>query len=100
MADEGGGKFAYFLAGLGIGSVIGILFAPRSGDETRELLTHRYDEGREYVSKRGRDVREQTEDYIERGRRALSRTKENLQSAVDAGKQAYRDASARGDAAD
>jgi gas vesicle protein len=100
MAEEGGGKFAYFLAGLGIGSLVGILFAPRAGEETREMLTNRYDEGREQFAKRGREVREQAEDYIERGRRAVGRTKDNLQSAVDAGKQAYREASARGDAAD
>src|SRR5881227_2065031 len=100
MADEGGGKFAYFLAGLGIGSVVGILFAPRSGDETRELLAGRVDEGRDYVNRRTREAKEQAEDLIERGRRTVGRTKENLQSAVDAGKQAYRDASARGDAAD
>ena len=100
MADEGGGKFAYFLAGLGIGSLIGILFAPRAGEETREMLSQRYDEGREQLNRKSREVREQAEDYVERGRRVVSRTKENLQSAVDAGKQAYRDASVRGDAAD
>ncbi len=100
MADEGGGKFAYFLAGLGIGSLVGILFAPRAGEETREMLTQRYDEGRDQLTKRSREVREQAEDYIERGRRAVGRTKDNLQSAVDAGKQAYREASTRGDAAD
>ena len=100
MADEGGGKFAYFLAGLGIGSVIGILFAPRAGEETRDMLTNRYDDGLDQVTRRAREAREQAEDYIERGRRVVNRTKDNLQSAVDAGKQAYREASARGDAAD
>jgi gas vesicle protein len=101
MADDGGGgKFAYFLAGLGIGSLIGILFAPRAGEATRDMLTNRYDEGRDEITKRAREARGQAEDYIERGRRAVGRTKDNLQSAVDAGKQAYREASARGDAAD
>ncbi len=100
MADEGGGgKFAYFLAGLGIGSLVGILFAPRAGEETREMLGQRYDEGRDQILRRGREVREQAEDYVDRGRRAVSRTRDNLQSAVDAGKQAYREA-ARSDAAD
>lgn len=100
MADEGGGKFAYFLAGLGIGSVVGILFAPRAGEETREMLSSRYDEGRDYVTRRAREAREQAEDYVDRGRRAVSKQKDNLTSAVEAGKQAYREASARGDAAD
>ncbi len=96
MAEESsGGKFVYFLAGLGIGSVVGILFAPRAGEETREMLSSRYDESKDYVSRRGREAREQAEEYLERGKRAVGRTKENLQSAVDAGKQAYREASVR-----
>src|SRR5258708_21724095 len=97
MAEEGGGKFAYFLAGLGIGSVVGILFAPRGGDETREVLASRYDDGKDYVARRSREAREQAEDYVERGKRVVSRSKDNLQAAVDAGKQAYREAAARGD---
>ena len=97
MAEESGGKFAYFLAGLGIGSVVGILFAPRAGEETRDILTNRYDEGRDYVTRRGREVREQADDYVERGKKAVSRSKDNLQSAVDAGKQAYREASRGGE---
>ena len=32
-------KLAFFLVGLGIGALVGILFAPKSGDETREYLT-------------------------------------------------------------
>lgn len=96
MAEESGGKFAYFLAGLGIGSVIGILFAPRAGEETREILSSRVDEGREYVTRRGREVREQADEYVERSKRAVKSTKDNLQSAVEAGKQAYRDSSRGG----
>jgi gas vesicle protein len=97
MAEESGSKFVYFLAGLGIGSVVGILFAPRAGEETRDILTNRYDEGRDYVTRRGREVREQADDYVERGKKAVSRSKDNLQSAVDAGKQAYREASRGGE---
>ena len=42
-----------FLAGLGIGVGLGILFAPMSGEETRENISHRagdlVDQGRERV---------------------------------------------------
>ncbi len=96
MADEGGGKFTYFLAGLGIGTLIGILFAPRSGEETRELITKRYDEGRDYMTKKGTEIREQADEIVDRGRKVVARQKENIQSAVEAGKQAYREASTRG----
>jgi len=95
MADDSGGKFTYFLAGLGIGSLIGILFAPRSGEETRNLINTRVDEGRDYLTKRSTELREQADELIDRGRKAVARQRENVQSAVDAGKQAYREASTR-----
>jgi gas vesicle protein len=95
MADESGGKITYFLAGLGIGSLIGILFAPRSGEETRNLINTRVDEGRDYLTKRSTELREQADELIDRGRKAVARQRENVTSAVEAGKQAYREASAR-----
>ena len=39
MGDNTGSKVSYFLVGLGIGALVGILFAPKSGEETREFLT-------------------------------------------------------------
>ena len=38
MADNAGSKVTYFLVGLGVGALVGILFAPKSGEETREFL--------------------------------------------------------------
>ena len=92
MADSDG-KFGCFLVGVGMGIVIGILYAPRAGEETRELLTHKADEGRDFVKRRSRELRDQADDYIAKGKDTAARQGENLQSAVDAGKRAYRDAS-------
>jgi gas vesicle protein len=39
MADNAGSKISLFLVGMGIGALIGILFAPKSGEETREYLS-------------------------------------------------------------
>lgn len=41
------GFFAFLLGGL-IGAVLGLLYAPRSGEETRQMLT---DEGQELANK-------------------------------------------------
>ena len=39
MADnEGGSGLGWFLAGLGIGTLIGVLYAPKAGKETREYI--------------------------------------------------------------
>lgn len=94
MADEN--KFAYFAFGLGVGLAIGILFAPKSGEETRQFIRTKAGEGKEYLKKRGDEVRESASDLIDRGKSALSRQRENLAAAVEAGRQAYRDAVAAG----
>jgi gas vesicle protein len=101
MEEKGG--FGYFLLGLGIGVAAGILWAPRSGDETRQLLADKAGEGADYLksqTEQGKEyIRNQAEtlkgtanDLYEQGRSSVTKQKENLTAAVEAGKQAYRDA--------
>jgi gas vesicle protein len=90
VSDNVGSKVSYFLVGLGIGAAIGILFAPSSGEETREFLSNKADEGREYAQKKARELRERAEDLIERSKEIISRQSDAVSSAVDAGKEAYR----------
>ena len=90
MEDNSGARFLYFLTGLGIGALVGILFAPQAGEETRKLITERADEGREYLQRRSREAREQAASYVDRGKEAIAHQRDQLASALDAGKQAYR----------
>ena len=90
-------KVSYFLFGLGMGVAIGVLFAPKSGQETREILKSKAEEGRDYLKRKGEDVRESTSDMLSRGREAFQSQKENLAAALDAGKQAYRQSVAGGE---
>jgi len=89
MAENVGSKVSFFLVGLGIGALVGILFAPKSGEETREYLASKADEGREYAQRKARELRERAEDLVERSKSAASRQKETLSEAVDAGREAY-----------
>lgn len=91
MAEEGS-KFSYFAFGLGLGLAIGVLFAPKSGEETREFIRTKADEGKEYLKRRSDELRDQAGDVVERGKEAVTRQRDNLAAAVEAGKQAYRDA--------
>ena len=93
MSDNSGNgsNFAFFLAGLGIGAIFALLFAPKSGQETREYLAQKAEEGKDYVTARGRDLRRQAEDLVERGKDVVTQQKEQLAAAFDAGKQAYQD---------
>lgn len=83
-------KVSYFLFGLGVGVAVGVLFAPKSGEETREMLRSKANEGRDYLRRKGDEVRDSTSDILNRGREAYQSQKENLSAAIEAGKQAYR----------
>jgi gas vesicle protein len=95
MSEQNGNGVLWFLAGLGIGAVVGVLYAPRSGNETREALRSRAEEGREYVRNRAREAREQASDWVDRSRDVLSQQKEQFRSAYEAGRQAYQEATAK-----
>ena len=92
MADNDSNSIGWFLAGLGLGSLIGVLCAPRSGKETRESILQGAAEGREYVANRGRQAGEQVGQWVDKSREVYSRQKDQFNSAIEAGKQAYRDA--------
>jgi gas vesicle protein len=93
MADDN--KFTYFVLGFGIGVAVGILFAPQSGEETRQLLRTKADEGKDYLKKRSEALYESAGDLVEKGKDVVARQKEQLAAAVEAGKQAYREAVAK-----
>jgi gas vesicle protein len=89
MSENVGSKISFFLVGLGIGALVGILFAPKSGEETREFLAKKADEGRDYAQRKAQELRERAEDLVERSKSAASRQKETISAAVDAGREAY-----------
>jgi len=89
MSDRDGSSIVWFLAGLGLGAAAGLLYAPRSGNETRDVLRNKAEEGREYMRDRARQVREQANQWVDRGREALNQQKEQFRSAYEAGRQAY-----------
>jgi gas vesicle protein len=95
MSDNVGSKVSFFLVGLGVGTLLGILFAPKSGEETREYLASRADEGREYAQRKARELRERAEDLIERSKEIMARQKDAVTTAVEVGKEAYQKAKAQ-----
>lgn len=46
----------YFLMGLGIGAAAGILYAPKSGPETRDFLRRKSEEGARYAKQTAADA--------------------------------------------
>jgi gas vesicle protein len=92
MSENTGSKVSYFLVGLGVGALLGILFAPKSGEETREYLKEKADEGREYAQRKARELRERAEELADRARETVERQRDQIASAVEAGTEAYQKA--------
>ena len=101
MAEQNNG-ITYFVVGVGIGVAVGLLLAPRSGEETRRLLRSKAEEGsealrkkteegREYLKRRTSEIRDSASDLVDRSRDVIARQKEQITAAVEAGKQAYRE---------
>ncbi len=82
----------WFLAGLGFGALVGVLYAPRSGRETREAIRNTALEGRDYIKNKGRDAKDTVSQWVERGKEVVNRQKEQFSSAIEAASQAYREA--------
>jgi len=90
--DGGGTGFLWFLAGLGIGAAVGILYAPKSGGELRQQLREVAEDGSNTVKERARQAREQAGTWAEKGREYLNQQRDQIRSAVEAGRHAYREA--------
>ena len=65
-------------------------FGPSSGEKTREVIASKAEEGRDFVVRKSREVRDQATGYVERGKEVLTEQRDHLSAAVEAGKQAYR----------
>jgi gas vesicle protein len=79
-------KGSHLLVGLSIGSLVAILFAPKSGRETRKYLAQKAKEASEYAQKK---AREQTEDLIKRGKEVITQKRKQIAVAVVVGREAY-----------
>ena len=96
MSEENGGsKLGIFLAGLGIGAVMALLFAPRSGKETRDMIVEKAEEGRDFVKTKSEEIRKQAEEAVEKGKDLVNKQKSRLADVLESGKQAARETFAR-----
>jgi gas vesicle protein len=104
-------KLTYLIIGGGIGAVIALLFAPKSGKELREDIADAsrkglekgkeaatqlqerageyYEVGREKASELYQTAQEKAGDLTEKARAAAARTTNPFTAAIEAGKEAY-----------
>lgn len=62
-----GTAITFLLIGLGAGTLVGLLFAPKSGRQMRKELRRRYEDARETIDDWKEEAREVAEDTLERG---------------------------------
>jgi gas vesicle protein len=69
--NEGSTALAWFITGVVIGATVAVLYTPRSGKDTRRLLTERTQQGREAITGTGKDLMDAGKDMFERGRKLM-----------------------------
>ena len=72
-----------FLIGLGIGVGIGILFAPLSGEETREWLTENAEDRIKRLRRQGRRWVFQVQDALDKSQDSVSKALKTGKNALD-----------------
>jgi gas vesicle protein len=69
MAErEEGGKLGWFVAGAVLGGAVALLYAPKSGKETRQFINKKTGEGKEALNQTGKDVAEKGREIFDRGK--------------------------------
>jgi gas vesicle protein len=74
-----------FLGGAVAGAIAGILFAPKSGEETRRAIQGYARRAEEEVLEKAKEARAALDEMIERGRHFLEEKKADVEAAVKAG---------------
>jgi gas vesicle protein len=69
--EKGLGGFGWFIAGVVVGACAAILYAPKSGKETRGFLTEKAHAGKEVVSETSKDVFSAGKEMYEKGQQLV-----------------------------
>ncbi len=64
-------NLAWFLTGAAIGAAAAILYAPKSGKETRQYLTEKTQQSRDAVETASEDIAEAGREMFDRGRKLV-----------------------------
>lgn len=64
-------RLAWFLTGAIIGATAAILYAPKSGKDTRQYISQKTQQGRDAVVETSKDVAEASKEMFERGRKLV-----------------------------
>jgi gas vesicle protein len=76
--DNGAGVLLAFIAGAAVGAAVALMFAPATGEETRE-----------YLGQRAREGRDRAADAARQGREVINRQRESVTTAFERARQQF-----------
>jgi gas vesicle protein len=102
VSDRGGQmscvrrNVSWFLIGVGVGTVVSLLFAPAAGDDLREQLGASAREGAENARHRTRQAAETLGDFADRSREKINEVVDRGKDAVENRRSQLKDYAERG----
>ena len=88
---SGQALFLAFLGGAVAGTIVGMLFAPQSGEQTRRELKVYARKSEEELIEKAKDARVALDEAIERGKIFVAGKRADFEAAVKAGKEAMKE---------
>lgn len=89
MAEQETTGIGWFIAGLGLGALLGVLFAPKAGKELREGLITSAKDSKEFVTSRSREARDQINSVVDRGREQINEFAERGREVAEKGRERW-----------
>jgi gas vesicle protein len=77
-----------FVAGVAIGAVLALLYAPKSGQEMRENIADLTEDAVDKIKEYAKEAQEKIKAAIEDGKETIVEKKSVLASAIEAGREA------------
>lgn len=69
--NDGSSALAWFITGAVLGAAVAVLYTPRSGKETRRILSERTQQSRDAIENGGKDLVDAGKDMFQRGRKLM-----------------------------
>jgi len=90
-SGDGGAYMGWFFFGAALGAAAALLLAPKTGEETRELLTQRGGEVAKKAQGLAADAQGRAGEWLDKSRELFEEQTQRLLTAFEAGKDAMRE---------